>query len=76
LWNDVTTESCWCCRVNVGRGTMSLLSHAGDGVLSPPSHASDGVGEVTLAVALSMTMLAMALSRRRWPWCDVAAESC
>jgi hypothetical protein len=55
---------------------MSLLSHAGDGVLSPPSHAGDGVGEVTLAVALSMTMPAMALSRRCWPWYDVAAESC
>jgi hypothetical protein len=32
-WRDVAAESSWrwCYRGNIGRGTMSLLSHAGDG---------------------------------------------
>jgi hypothetical protein len=32
-WRDVAAESSWqwCYQGNIGRGTMSLLSHAGDG---------------------------------------------
>jgi hypothetical protein len=69
LAGNVVVESCWWwhCRGNVGHGAISLPSHAGDGTV-----------EVTLVVVRChcRVLLAMVLSRRRWSWHDVAAESC
>jgi hypothetical protein len=67
--HDVAIGSCWWwrCRGDVGRGVISLSSHAGD-----------GVAKVTLAMAWCRyrVLLAMALPRWRWSWCHVATKSC
>jgi hypothetical protein len=61
-------ESCWWwrCRTDMCSGVLLLSSHASD---------DDGTTESTLPVAWRRcrVMLAMALPRRRWPWCDVVA---